>query len=264
MEWIAVEVKGHVLRMWPNGGDEIRRGLNAGVTLASLVPEIEHTVSLKPHTRILATGVRVGAPVTVPCKLAEPRHVPEVDPRLYVYPAVKQDAPAGLIGYDVARLAGLLAREPGFDGVACLIGSQTVWAQISAEEVVSFQAAATSQMAHLFGAKLCTGDGFEEAMSDVIARPQRLATRIASLRSARTLGQLDEAAVQAELSGALIGAELAAMRPYWLGQRVAVIGDAGPVAIYTQALKSQGVMVEPHDGAALALEGLHPKEPEMA
>ncbi|MDA5093310.1 2-dehydro-3-deoxygalactonokinase [Aliiroseovarius sp. KMU-50] len=264
MKWIAVEVKGRVLRMWPDGGEEIRRGLNAGVTLASLVPEIEHTIRLRPDTQILATGVRVGDPVTVPCKLASPRHVPQVDPRLYVFPAVKQDAPAGLIGYDVARLAGLLAQDPGFDGVACLIGDQTIWAQISAEEIVSFQSAATSQLARLLGAELCLGEGFEEAMSDVMARPQRLAAKIASLKAAMTLGQIDSTSAQAELSGALIGAELASMRPYWLGQRVAVIGDAAHVALYTKALEVQGAMVEPHEGAGLALKGLHPKEPELA
>ncbi len=260
MEWIAVEVKGHVLRMWPNGGDEIRRGLNAGVTLASLVPEIEHTLTLSPETRIYATGVRVGDPVTVPCKIAAPRHVPEVDPRLYVYPAVKQDTPAGLIGYDVARLAGLLDLDPRFDGVACLIGNQTIWVQISAEEVVSFQAAATKQMANLFGAKLSSGDGFDDALSDIMSKPQRLAVKIASLRAAKTLGQLDDAALQAQLSGALLGAELAAMRPYWLGQNVVVIGDDAPAALYAQALKNQGVSVTVHNGAGLALRGLQPKE----
>ncbi len=264
MDWIAVEVKGRILRMWPDGGEEIRRTLDAGVTLASLVPEIAHTVSLSTNTRILATGVRVGAPVAVPCKLATPRHVPEVDPRLYVYPAIKQDAPAGLIGYDVARLAGLLARDPGFDGVACLIGEQTIWAQISAEEVVSFQAAATQQLANLFGGELCSGDGFTDALSDIMSRPQRLSAKIASLKAAKTLGQLDVAHLNSEASGALLGAELAAMKPYWLGQRVAVIGEAKLVAIYADALLAQGVQVEPHDGAALALRGLQPKTPELA
>lgn len=264
MDWIAVEVRGRIMRMWPDGGEEIRRDVGAGVTLASLVPEIEHTISLKPYTRIIATGVRVGDPVTVPCKLPQPRPVPAVDPRLCLLPAITQDAPTGLIGYGVARLAGLLAQDPGFDGVACLIGEQTVWAQISAEEVVSFQASATCRIAQQLGGKLCLGDGFDDVLSDVMARPQRLATTLASLEAAKTLGRCCEAAACAQLSAALIGAELAAMRPYWLGQRIAVIGNSNNVSVYQQALRSQGVSVETHVGADLALAGLRRCAPEPA
>ncbi|UWQ05197.1 2-dehydro-3-deoxygalactonokinase [Aliiroseovarius crassostreae] len=264
MEWIAVEVKGRILRMWPNGGDEIRRTLDAGVTLESLVPEIEHTVSLQPHTRILATGVRAGAPLSVPCALAAPRHVPHVDPRLYLAPAVKQENPAGLIGYEVVRLAGLLAQDPKFDGVACLIGEQTVWAQISAEEIVSFQAAATVRLAGLLGATPSVGEGFEPTLSDIIARPQKLASKIASLEAARTLGLVSETEAASQLTGALVGAELAAMRPYWLGQRVALIGNARSTTVYEKALSAQGVVCDTYLGADLALKGLRPFATEPA
>lgn len=265
MKWIAVEVEGNVLRLWPEGGDEIRRELEAGVTLASLIPEIEHTVSITAETQILASGMChelcSGAVKPVPCRPPKARHLApktmQIDPRVSLVPPVMQDQPTAVMHHEVSRIAGLIACEPSFDGVACLVGSNTVWAHISAEEIVSFQSAATGQMMRaLCGGCLQVGDGFNDALSDMMSRPQALSARLASLQAALDLGRLDEGALMAQMSGLLVGAELAAMRPYWLGQRVVVIGEADAIAPYQHGLTTQGGMVEPMCGASLALAGL--------
>lgn len=265
MKWIAVEVEGNILRLWPEGGDEIRRTLEAGVTLASLIPEIEHTVSITADTQILASGMChelcSGAVMPVPCRPPKARHlVPktmQIDPRVALVPPVMQDHPTGVMHHEVSRIAGLIAKDPNFDGVACLVGTNTVWAHISAEEIVSFQSASTGQMMHaLCGGCLRVGDGFDDALSDMMSRPQALSARLASLQAALDLGRLGEDDLTAQMSGLLVGAELAAMRPYWLGQRVAVIGEADAIAPYQHGLTAQGVMVEPMSGASLALAGL--------
>jgi 2-dehydro-3-deoxygalactonokinase len=57
----------------------------------------------------------------------------------------------------------------------------------------------------------------------------------------------------------LLGAELAAMRPYWLGQQVIVIAQSG---LYSQALAAQGVpvaLVHPSDAARDGLVALRGK-----
>ena len=60
----------------------------------------------------------------------------------------------------------------------------------------------------------------------------------------------------ARLSGLLIGAELAAMRPYWLGKRVALVGADGLSKRYAKALSAQGVPTEQAGGEAMTIAGL--------
>jgi 2-dehydro-3-deoxygalactonokinase len=60
---------------------------------------------------------------------------------------------------------------------------------------------------------------------------------------------------RARLSGILIGAELAAARPYWLGQEVVVAG-APASAESTPALATQGVTARTSDADPLTRLGL--------
>ena len=55
------------------------------------------------------------------------------------------------------------------------------------------------------------------------------------------------------VAGHLIGAELSAMRPYWLGQQVIVIGQN---SLYSGVLAAQGVPVTTVDGQDAMKEGL--------
>ena len=68
------------------------------------------------------------------------------------------------------------------------------------------------------------------------------------------LHDLGAEASRARMSGLLIGAELAATRPYWLGQQVALIGARSVCDAYAAALRPQGIeaMVPDADGITLA------------
>lgn len=149
--------------------------------------------------------------------------------------AVQQRAPLGLLPAAARILiAGALTGRADWDGVVCLPGdAQTLWVHVSAREIVSFQGAATARLAGVFG----VGDGQMEAgaLDDTLARPERLAVQ---LNSAGMAGDM------AGVTGHLIGAELAAMRPFWLGQQILVVGEAMP---YAEALGRQGVQVETVD-----------------
>ncbi len=141
-----------------------------------------------------------------------------------------QKHPRGLLGA-AARLciAGVLAGRQNWDGVICLqMPDATHWCQISAEEIVSFQSATTPLLAQALGA---AGDADPDAAADTMSRPERLAMH---LRSAQLNGDMSAT------MGHLLGAELAAMRAYWLGQRMIVIG---PDARYADLLRKQGVEV---------------------
>ena len=178
---------------------------------------------------------------------------PTSDPRLRVQiaPGLKQTTPADVMRGEETQIAGVLALMPAYDGVLCLPGTHSKWAQISTGEVVSFQTFMTGEMFALLSEASVLrhglqGDGwddaaFDEAVSDALSRPERLGARLFSLRAEGLISGLSPAAARARLSGLLIGTELAGARPYWLGQRVTLVGAAKLSAAYARALKSQGV-----------------------
>ncbi len=53
-----------------------------------------------------------------------------------------------------------------------------------------------------------------------------------------------------------MGLELAGARPYWLGQRIAVIGPPEEARLHAAALAAQGTAPETHHGDSLVIEGL--------
>jgi len=90
------------------------------------------------------------------------------------------------------------------------------------------------------------GDGWDDAafaaaVSDALSRPAAIAAELFAIRAAALLRDLRPEAARARLSGLLIGIELAAARPYWLGQEVRIVGEAGIADAYRQALAAQGV-----------------------
>ena len=146
--------------------------------------------------------------------------------------SLKQETPLGELGED-ARLAvaGFALAQPNWDGVICLPGDPSHWVHLSAGEVVSFQSFLTLRIAQALGGAGVPDPG---AVQDTMARPERLATH---LRSA-ALGRNND-----EILGHLVGAELAAARAYWLGQKVIVLGDGARAEGYVTLLGSQGVPV---------------------
>jgi 2-dehydro-3-deoxygalactonokinase len=229
-------------------------------------------------TEVLACGMvgaRQGwreAPYrAVPCApLAGPLvRVPTRDARLSVriVGGLRQDAPhADVMRGEETQVAGVLAEVPEFDGVMCLPGTHTKWAHVSAGEVVSFRTAMTGEMFALMAGhgvlRHSTGGGgwvegsFLQAVSDAMSRPEVVMTRSFELRAADLLhGQAAEVA-RSVLSGLLIGAELAAVRAWWLGRDVVVTGADLPARAYAAALRAQGAAVRVMPAETMVRAGL--------
>jgi 2-dehydro-3-deoxygalactonokinase len=174
------------------------------------------------------------------------------DPRITVQivPGLKQMKTADVMRGEETQIAGALALDPAFDGAMCLPGTHSKWVQISAGEVVSFQTYLTGEMFSLLSTQsvlrhgmAATGwdeDAFDQGVANGMARPERLAAHLFRLRAEGLIADLGPDAARAQLSGLLIGAELAAARPYWLGARVALVGSAALTALYARALAAMG------------------------
>lgn len=206
----------------------------------------------------------------VPCKPAEGglTRAPARDPRLDVriLPGLSQASPPDVMRGEETQILGVLAQAPEFDGVVALPGTHTKWAHISAGEVVSFQTAMTGELFALLGEhsvlRHSLGDGapdadaFDAAVAETLSRPERLAQSLFGIRAASLLSDQSGSVARGRLSGLLIGAELAAARPYWLGREIALVGSPALSELYARALQSQGVSAKIHSGDELTLKGL--------
>ncbi|TFL19959.1 2-dehydro-3-deoxygalactonokinase [Jannaschia formosa] len=195
--------------------------------------------------------------------------VDAADPRLdiRIVPGLRQLAPhADVMRGEETQIAGILREIKDLDGVACLPGTHTKWAHVSAGEVVSFRTAMTGELFaticnHTVLRHSLTGDGWEEApfldaVSDALSRPETLTARLFELRAADLLHAQPAATARSILSGLLIGAELAATRPWWLGRDVVITGSSGTTRAYDAALRAQGVRPKLLPAEAMTLAGL--------
>ncbi|KMK67443.1 2-dehydro-3-deoxygalactonokinase [Puniceibacterium sp. IMCC21224] len=194
--------------------------------------------------------------------------VATTDPRLdvHILPGLKQTRPADVMRGEETQIAGFIALNPGFDGVVCLPGTHCKWAHVSAREIVSFRTFMTGELFALIAGQsvlrhsvaICgwDDDAFASAIEEGISRPAAVAATLFSLRAESLLDDLSPETARARLSGLLIGMEIGAAKPYWLGREVAIIGDDALAGPYRQALVAQAVPVTLTDAERMTLEGL--------
>ncbi|MDM7458777.1 MAG: 2-dehydro-3-deoxygalactonokinase, partial [Paracoccus sp. (in: a-proteobacteria)] len=109
------------------------------------------------------------------------------------------------------------------------------------------------------------GDGavFAAASDQAISRPAQGYAGLFQIRAEALLAGLAPAAARARLSGTLIGWELAAAKPWWLGQQVTIIGAPALSALYRLALEAQGVPVTQVTAEDATLAGLNAARKEL-
>ncbi|MCG6902529.1 MAG: 2-dehydro-3-deoxygalactonokinase [Rhodobacter sp.] len=285
-DWIAVDWGTSNLRAWSIGpAGEVLDHAQSDDGMGKLAPaDFERALVglVRPWlgegvTQAIACGM-VGARqgwieaayAKVPCPASGGTltKAPTTDARLDVriIPGVCQNAPADVMRGEETQIAGYLAQNPDFDGILCLPGTHSKWVHVSAQEIVSFRTFMTGEMfallsnqsvlRHSVGGDGWDDDAFAEALDSSLSRPEALAGRLFGLRADQLLHQQTPDTARARLSGLLIGAELAAAKPYWLGQPVVLIGATGLAQRYATALRAQGVVPVIADGAALTLAGL--------
>ncbi|MGB0904325.1 MAG: 2-dehydro-3-deoxygalactonokinase [Mangrovicoccus sp.] len=285
-DWIAVDWGTSRLRVWAMSGGSVYAKASSDQGMGTLSPDqfepallslIEDWLEKYGPLPLLACGM-VGAKqgwveapyVPVPCKPSQAKlcQAPNRDPRLFmqIAPGLSQNAPPDVMRGEETQIAGFLALNPGWDGVMCLPGTHTKWAHISAGEVVSFQSFMTGELLALLSNHSVlrltltdegwADDAFATGVNDSLSRPQRLAAELFTLRADALLHGTEAAQSRARLTGLLIGAELAAARPYWLGQQVAVIGGGAQVKSYCSALRIVGLSPVEADGSAMTRAGL--------
>lgn len=286
-DWIAVDWGTSNLRVWAMGeggvlahatSDDGMGRLDRNAFEPALLKLVDPWLGTGRCIDVMACGMvgsRQGwfeAPYrATPCTPLDPASLvkaPARDPRIAVrlIPGLKQVRQPDVMRGEETQIAGVLALNPGFDGVICLPGTHSKWAHISAGEVVSFQTFMTGELFALLSSQSVlrhgmAGNGwddaaFDEALSDALSRPDRIGAKLFALRAEGLIAGLSADSARARLSGLLIGIELAASRPFWLGQEVAIVGSESLARSYARALVTQGADPRLFDATQATLAGL--------
>lgn len=277
-DWIAAYWGPSQLQVWAMQGTTVlarahapRNPLDNTPFETALLPLIEPW--LGANTPVIAAGQigEIGAPFrAVPCTplAAQTTTAPSTDSRLnlHVITGLKQNTPADMMCGAETQIAGFLALNIDWDGVIYLPDQHSRWVHISAGEVVSFQTFMTgeqldwlctsSSLQHAIDMNTWDDAAFENALSDTLSRPERLAGYLFNLRAQDALQTGGKNAAFARASGLLIGAELGGARPFWLGQNIAIIGENTAANRYASALRLQGVQPTIADAERMTLAGL--------
>ena len=286
LDWIAVDWGTSNMRAWAMGaGGAILAQGASDKGMGKLAPDgfepallevIGDWIGGGPAT-VVACGM-VGARQgwtearygTVPCPPLPPGFTAAPVRReglaVHIIPGLCQTAPADVMRGEETQIAGFLSLHPGWDGVLCLPGTHTKWVEVSAGEVTSFLTVMTGELfatlttqtvlRHSTGGEGWDEAAFDAALTDGMDRPDRLVARLFSLRAESLLAGLTADRARARLSGLLLGAELSAARPWWLGRQIGIIGAGRLARLYARALAAQGAPSSVADNDTVTLAGL--------
>lgn len=288
IDWIAVDWGTTNLRAWAMAGDTAAASVTSPKGMASLAQEefepalIEAVETWLDPQRLMPVvacgmvGARQGwveapyAPLpSPPLDAGAMRRVETRDRRINVtvVHGLSQEAPPDVMRGEETQLAGLLALEPGFDGIVCLPGTHSKWVELRAGRVERFRTfmtgelfgllAGQSVLRHAVGTERApAGLAFEAALDAIAADPAGFSTHLFSVRAGAILAGTPPADARSRLSGLLIGMEIEAMQHLRSAGEVVLIGQGDLSALYARALRHRGGGARTVDATRCTLAGL--------
>lgn len=155
------------------------------------------------------------------------------------------------------------------DALFCLPGTHSKWVSLEGGRISGFSTVMTGELYHLLSRqsilRLSVGEGravaghaaFGRAVAEALDADFSLTARLFSVRAQSLLASADAESAASRLSGLLLGAEIAAMRPRLAADaRVHLIGSGALTALYAAALGLAGVTAVSLDGGELVRLGL--------
>jgi 2-dehydro-3-deoxygalactonokinase len=180
---------------------------------------------------------------------------------VYILPGLKQVDDPDVMRGEETQLVGFMAENPDFAGWVCLPGTHSKWAQIANGTIAGFRTymsgevfALLSQQSILRHSMQGADDAqaFEQAVKDVALPSGDLLHRLFTIRAGGLVGAINGQTGAAQLSGYVIGSEIAdIVARLGKGDTIALIGDGKLAARYGQALRVHGF-----DSAIADVEGV--------
>jgi 2-dehydro-3-deoxygalactonokinase len=277
------------LRAWRLGADgTVQAGVRFPWGVAHLKPgeaaeklerEVRPALKAKKLPAVLcgmagsAMGIALAPYVDCPAGAADiAAGLLQVDERTFIAPGLRCVRPDGypdVIRGEETKVLGWLAQDPRRRTgrhVLCLPGTHGKWLVVRDGRIHVFMSAMTGELYALLSEKSVLRPGAEPGDPAAFAEGLKfgaaegpLASRLFAVR-ARMVGQgLTGPSAASFLSGLLIGDEAARMPPALglsVGAEVWLMGEPGLVALYRQALRGRGLIVEEADGERAVVAGL--------
>ena len=188
-----------------------------------------------------------------------------------ILPGVAQPDPAhpDVMRGEETQLLGVT--EPDFSGLVCIPGTHSKWVRIAAGRVVEFTTYMTGELFSVLSRHSIlthavqgddapvTGDSapFRAGLAAARAEPAELTAALFRVRAGQLLGFGERADGAAQLSGLLLGAEIAAAsQRHGTGQPVRLIAAGSLGALYAAALAEAGFAVATLDAEDASRRGL--------
>lgn len=167
------------------------------------------------------------------------------------------------------QLLGLLASQPGFDGVVCMPGTHAKWVSLSERRIARFATAMTGELfdvlrthsvlRHSLGGEIDPTErreGMLEGLATGTSAPERLTAVLFRARASALLAGRSPSWCDGFLSGLLIGAEIGGRRE-WIGSaEIPLIGGSGLAEVYLTGLEMIGAKGRVVDASEVTLAGL--------
>ncbi len=153
------------------------------------------------------------------------------------------------------------------DGLLCLPGTHTKWAQIENGKIQNFMTSVNGELFDVIlnhsvlvgGSNLppaCIGDEYRSGI-ETAATGIPLTQQLMSVRSHQIMGNYDVIQAKSYLLGLLIGTDVAGSLEYANGASISVIGGSAPASFYAEAIRTLGGKANIYGGQEASLTGLH-------
>ncbi len=290
IDWIGVDWGTTNLRAWAMRGSEVVATASAPVGMASLTRDAFEPALLNVIDKWLAGNDSAPLPV-IACGMVGARQGWQEAPYVAVpSPPLVRDAmipvtckdnritvtivhglsqahPADVMRGEETQIAGLLAMDPDFEGLACLPGTHTKWAFIRDGRIERFRTFMTGELFDTLArnsvlrhavsdAAGFDGEAFDAAALKAASDPAALSADLFSIRAASLLEGTAPHVARAHLSGLLIGLEVAALGEEIRSASPAIIGTDTLSGLYERAIRINGGQARRLDGEGLARAGL--------
>ena len=170
--------------------------------------------------------------------------------KVHLVPGVMQHHPADIMRGEETQIAGFINKDIDFNGVVCLPGTHTKWANIQEGQITSFKTFMTGELfgvisshtliRHSTSIKGWNQESFEEGVHEGFKNPGSIASDLFSLRAESIVNDLDRDQARSILSGLLLGVELNGAQTFWENSKVIIIGSPLLSNNYHQGLKILG------------------------
>ena len=167
------------------------------------------------------------------------------------------------------QLLGLAALRSGYQGVVCMPGTHSKWAQLNGTRIESFSTAMTGELFELLKTHSVlrhslTGEldgpnraeGFATGAALGLEHPERLLGQLFQVRAGSLLSDRQPDWCAGYLSGLLIGTEIGSNRSLIGSEPVPLIGAAPLCRLYAQVLELIGAKGDILDATEIVLAGL--------